>query len=296
MPKRVIAKEPLFNFLDIHVSEIEKHPTALEDMLYNRSFEGMIIREVLPKDVVEQVVSRLEENEGGMSAILDSKFAEAVKGAYTLGENIVFCDPSLQQYFDYAAVFRQKCHTLFEGTLDLEERMESVLGFVSGGKKVQIPTGPQQGQTYIPATIRKVPTDHEFPIHVGNDFLNSPQSDHLRSLVDITDQLSYFIPLVLPEAGGELVIYGLEWDGEPLNFDDTNSDSGYGSRLYQRSHPRFDEQYGSMTFKPGVGDMMLFDGGRFYHCIAPTVGDRTRITIGGFLSFSKEHDAIYYWS
>ncbi|MEH2284994.1 MAG: hypothetical protein V7K90_27365 [Nostoc sp.] len=33
-----------------------------------------------------------------------------------------------------------------------------------------------------------------------------------------------------------------------------------------------------------------------FNFIAPTVGDRTRITIGGFLSFSKEHDAIYYWS
>jgi hypothetical protein len=51
MPKRVIAKEPPFNFLDIHVSEIERHPTAVQDMLYNRSFEGMIIREVLPKDI-----------------------------------------------------------------------------------------------------------------------------------------------------------------------------------------------------------------------------------------------------
>ncbi|WP_442936949.1 2OG-Fe(II)-dependent halogenase WelO5 family protein [Nostoc sp.] len=26
------------------------------------------------------------------------------------------------------------------------------------------------------------------------------------------------------------------------------------------------------------------------------MGDRIRITISGFLTFSKEHDAIYYWS
>ncbi|MBD2561916.1 MULTISPECIES: 2OG-Fe(II)-dependent halogenase WelO5 family protein [Nostoc] len=295
MPKRVISKEPLFNFIDIHISDIEKHPNALQDMLFNRSFEGMIIREVLPKETVELVVSRLENNEGGMSGILDSKFAEAIKGAYTLGENIVFSDPGLQQYFDYAAIFREKCRTLFEGKLDFEALMESVLSSLSGGLSVQVPNGPQ-GQSYIPATIRKVPTDHEFPIHVGNDFLNSPQSEHLRTLVDVTDQLSFFIPVALPEAGGELVIYGLEWDGEELVFEDTNSKNGYGSRLYQQSHQVFDQQYGSMTFKPNIGDMMLFDGGRFYHCIVPTIGDRTRITIGGFLSFSKEHDAIYYWS
>jgi hypothetical protein len=292
MPKRVIAKEPLFNFLDIHVSEIEKYPNALQDMLYNRNFEGMIIREVLPKDVVEVVVSRLEENDGGMSAILDSKFADMANGPLSFGENIIFCDPNLQQYFDYAAVFRQKCRILFEGTLDFEKRVESVFQFLSGVKKVQVPTGPE-GQTYIPATIRKLPKGHEFTIHVGNDFLNKSQSDHLRTLVDITDQLSFFIPLVLPEGGGDLSVYGLEWDGDPLPFQDTSS---YVSWTYEQSHQLFVEQYGSMSFKPGIGDMVLFDGGRFYHCIAPTVGDRARITIGGFLSFSKEHDAIYYWS
>lgn len=295
MPKKVIAKEPLFNFLDIHVSEIEKHPNALQDMLYNRSFEGMIIRDVLPEDVVEKVTSRLKNEQVDMSEILDSKFADASNGAYTLGENIVFADSTLQQYFDYAGIFRQKCRTLFEGMLDFEALMESMLRSLSGGLTVEIPSG-SQGQTYIPATIRKVPTNHEFPIHVGNDFLNSPQSEHLRSLVDITDQLSFFVPLVLPEAGGELVIYGLEWDGEELSFENTSSSNPYGNRLYPQAHPVFDREYGSMTFKPNIGDMMLFDGGRFYHCIVPTVGDRTRITIGGFLSFSKDHDSIYYWS
>ncbi|WP_445632646.1 Carrier-protein-independent halogenase WelO5 [Nostoc sp. DSM 114161] len=295
MPKRVISKEPLFNFLDIHVSEIEKHPSALQDMLYNRSFEGMIIREVLPQNVVEQVVNRLENNEGGMSSILDSKFADMAKGPYSFGENIIFCDPNLQQYFDYAAIFRQKCRILFQGTVDFENRVESVFKFLSSVKKVQVPTG-SEGQTYIPATIRKLPKGHEFTIHVGNDFLNKPQSDHLRTLVDITDQLSFYIPLALPEGGGDLIVYGLEWDGEPLPFQDASSESGYSSWTYQQSHQPFVEQYGSMTFAPGLGDMMLFDGGRFYHCIAPTVGDRARITIGGFLTFSKEHDAIYYWS
>jgi len=295
MPKTVISKEPLFHFLDIHVSEIEKHPSALQDMLFNRSFEGMIIREVLPLDTVERVVRRLEENEGGMSSIVDSKFANMAKGPYSFGENIIFCDPNLQQYFDYAAVFRQKCRTLFQGALDFEKRVESVFHVLSGGLSVQVPTGPG-GQTYIPATIRKLPEGHEFTIHVGNDFLNKPQSNHLRTLVDITDQLSFYIPLALPEGGGDLIVYGLEWDGDPLPFQDTSSNSGYTSWSYQQSHQLFAEEYGSMTFAPSPGDMMLFDGGRFYHCIAPTVGSRARITIGGFLSFSKEHDAIYYWS
>lgn len=293
MPQKVIAKEPLFNFLDIHVSEIDKHPNAIQDMLINRRFEGMIIREVLPPDVVEQVVSGLENNQGGMSSIVDSKFADIAKGAYGLGEILVFCDPDLQKYFDHAAIFREKCRALFPEKFDFEERMQSVLRSLCGGLSVQIPTGTQ-GESYIPATIRTLPEGHEFAIHVGNDILKSPQSEHLRTIVDNTDQLSFFIPLALPEAGGELLVYGLEWDGEPLDY---KKFSGYDQKLYHHtSHKLFDELYGSMSFAPRLGDMMLFDGGRFYHCITPTVGSRARITIGGFLAFSQDHDAIYYWS
>ena len=73
MPKRVISKESLFDFLDIHVSEIGKHPTALQDMLYNPSFEGTIIGEMLPKDVVDRVVTRLKSEQVDISEIYDSK-------------------------------------------------------------------------------------------------------------------------------------------------------------------------------------------------------------------------------
>ncbi|MEO1373648.1 MAG: hypothetical protein AAFW70_04830 [Cyanobacteria bacterium J06635_10] len=140
MPKKVIAKGSLFDFLDIHVSEIEKHPSALQDMLYNRSFGGMIIREVLPKDVVVQVVTRLKNNEGDINAIVDSKFADMANGALSFGESIIFCDPSLQQYFDYAAIFRQKCRMLFDETLEWEQReLSQYFKFFLNSRKWKFP-------------------------------------------------------------------------------------------------------------------------------------------------------------
>lgn len=280
-------------FLDVHVSEIKNHPTAIQDMMTDRPYEGMLIREVIPENILKQIVDCLEENHQEFDPISDSKFADALKGPYGIGENIIFCDPNLQQYFNSAAIFREKWRTFLQEIFDVEERMDYFLSNLSN-LPVHIPKGPQ-GETYIPVTIRKLPKGHEYSIHVGNEFLNKPASNHLRTLVDISNQLSFYIPLVCPEAGGELVVYGLEWDGEDI-FGRADANGNYYSRFYNESHQLFHEQYGSMIFSPKAGDMVLFDGGRYYHSIVPVSGEKTRITMGGFLSLSKKHDRIYYWS
>ena len=192
MPKKVLAKEPLFNFLDIHVSEIDKHPSALQDMLYNRSFEGMIIRDVLPKDVVDRVVSRLKNNEGDISAIIDSKFADMANGSLSFGENIIFCDPNLQQYFDYPAIFRQKCRMLFEGTLEFEKRVESVFKILSGVEKVEVPSGPQGHKCYIDPDDRTLETSEH------RRFI--PEGFGIRELSYETPET----PLIAVACGGDL--------------------------------------------------------------------------------------------
>ncbi len=212
-----IARESTLHFLDINVSEIKNHASALQDMVFNRSFQGMIVRGVLPQNAIDQVVCQLEEDDGCMSSLLISKFAEweilPFKGPYVYGEGIVNTEPDLKKYFAYAEIFRQKCRTLFQGNPDFEERVESVFHYLGDGLPVRVPTGPE-GQTYTSATIRVLPENHEIGIHVGNDFLGFPEAHHLKTLLDLADQLSFFIPLTTPEAGGELIVYALEWNAE----------------------------------------------------------------------------------
>jgi hypothetical protein len=139
-----------------------------------------------------------------------------------------------------------------------------------------------------------LPKGKEIGIHVGNEFIRLPQARQLAACADVTCQLSYFMTLQKPEGGGELIIYALEWsDIEKLRIERDGSSPGYGSTgqvttLIQRCD--------SMTFNPDPGDLLLFDGGRYYHRITHIQGARNRVTIGGFLVFSNDGQTIYYWS
>lgn len=282
-------KEPIFRLLDIHVSEIKNHPNTLKDMIFNRHLDGAIIRDVFSKETLDRVVYRLEKSDimGSIFISPSAKYKEFSKAPDIFGQPIVGTNPNLHDYFAYATAFRKECRKLFQDSFDFEEQIESILRDLSGNLPVRIPNGPEKEQTYASATIRVLPNSHEIKVHVGNEFHRLPQSHHLNNLLDLTDQLSYFVPLSVPEAGGELVVYTLEWDSEERN--------DKAAEIHHLDNKSL-EQYNSMVFAPGAGDLLIFDGGRYYHRVTPVIGSHPRRTIGGFLAFSRDRDAVYYWS
>jgi len=293
MAKRHEFRQPLFRFLDLDVADIIRMPTAIQDMI-SRRLDGMIIRGVFSPQTAATVAARLERGEHSMNMMKFPAFEGLAVAPHLLGNSIVSCAAKFDEYFAAASHFRDQCRKLFGGEPDFESRVEEVLSALTGGRPVRIPAAPD-GRTYTPATIRVLPEGHEIGIHVGNQFLTLPQSRHLASILDTTDQVSYFIPLTVPEAGGELIVYSLEWDDVsqfvPANDDPTPATYGSGSAEFA-----YFERFESMAFSPGVGDMLIFDGGRYYHRVANVVGPRARRTIGGFIGFSKEHDVLHYWS
>lgn len=285
MPTTTISKKSTLRILDIHISEVDDHPNTLKNIMFNRDFEGMIIRNVLSPETVKQVVYRLEN--GAMKSLYLTRPTEGVNRKYKpieiYGRTLIGTPLSdMKQYFNCAEEFRQECSNLFREDPSLEERVEYVLHGLSG-LPVQIPNGPEEGQIYTPATIRVLFDGDEMPIHAGNQLIRLPQSEHLNTLIDITDQFSYFIPITVPEAGGELIIYSLEWNPEEKS-EEKAVDS------------LFEQTYDSLAVAPAPGDMLVFDGGRYYHRVTPVLGSQPRRTIGGFMAFSKQHDVFYYWS
>ncbi len=285
MAQALTIKNNTLRFLDIHVSEVKNYPNALHEIAFDRKFEGIIIRQVFTEELMKRVVERLENNEGDMNSIWISKMAKesCAKAPYMYGQSIIGSEPDLKKYYACSSAFRQGCRILFQGHPDFEEKVESVFYNLSDGRPIQIPTS-LEGDTYTPATIRVLPDNHEIDLHVGNDFPDFPESSHLKTLINVTDQLSYFIPMSLPKAGGELIVYNLECQ--------TNDEIIAAYHL----DDSIMDKYESIVLKPNLGDMVLFDGGRYYHRVTPIVGDNPRRTIGGFLAFSSQEDRVYYWS
>jgi len=279
-----------FGFADVHVDDLARYPDAMYEM-FGRRMDVMIVRGVFSAAQAAAIVARLEAPGGGYrwkpNVQTDSTDHEQ---PYNLGEVLIptrRCPdgPELATYFDEAAEFRRVAADLFAGGLPFEGRVEEVLARVAGGRRVSIPRGPA-GEHYTPATVRAIPTGGELALHVGNYFKDHGAYRHLRTFVDLDDQLSYFVTLQPPDEGGEIEVYSLEWAS-------TDRPLRGGGEIDAEAVAR---DWPSVKYRPGAGDMFLFDGGRYYHRVCPTRGPRTRWTIGGFVTISRDHDEYFYWS
>jgi hypothetical protein len=192
--------------------------------------------------------------------------------------------PDLAHYFAEAGVVRRIVGELLPG---FEARVDSLFASMSGGRTVELPPGDQPGTHYAPSTIRHLPPGTEIPVHVGNYFRSTPAYRHLGTLVDLADQLSWFVTLQTPTAGGALVVFDAEYgkdEAPPMRRADRADWDVLGDR------------WSSRPFRPEAGDLLVFNGGRYYHRVSRIDGPRARWTIGGFAGFSPDGNALRYWS
>ncbi|MEQ9319054.1 MAG: 2OG-Fe(II) oxygenase [Polyangiaceae bacterium] len=196
-------------------------------------------------------------------------------------------DIDMAAYHAQAAAFRDALGALF-GRADggFEAKVSALLARLGGGRPVFSPPSADGAGQYTPATIRKLPPGCQIPVHCGNFFLESPGYAHLRTQVAVRDQLSYFLPMQTPEAGGELLVYDLTWGDEA-------TPKMTGIDMFD---PKAIEAWDHEPFAPAVGELLLFDGGRYFHKVSPVEGSRARWTIGGFVGFTRDHERVVYWS
>jgi Rps23 Pro-64 3,4-dihydroxylase Tpa1-like proline 4-hydroxylase len=95
-----------------------------------------------------------------------------------------------------------------------------------------------------------------------------------------------------PESGGELSLYDLEWENGQGK---ANNHENREVRLADGTMRNIENDEVQMI-DPQKGDMILFAGGQIWHRVESVQGNRERITLGGFLSFNYEKDAVVYWS
>ena len=278
-------------FVEADAGELAAHAGAVDD-LYAQRIQGLIVRGLIPPEELGRVVDRLERGAHQLPCAPFPGHEHRADPPHVLGRAIVSTEPDLVRYFEEAASFRLGCRALFAGAVDFEERIEGALSALAGGRQVRLPP------SYTPATIRVLPEGHEIGVHVGNGFLRLPQARQLGALIDPVDQLSYFVPLTTPERGGALVVYGLEWaDVAPYLPEPTAGPRGHSYDASATPDAEaLIELYPKIVLQPGPGDLILFDGGRYYHRISRVGGPRPRRTIGGFAALSRDHRSLYYWS
>ena len=271
--------------LEVSVAELGAHADALM-AIFRGELDLLVVREAITPTAALRVADALERRAGDFAWTPqqhpDGRPGQMMVMGMTLTPVSGF-DLDLERYFTVAERFRRDCRELFAGEPDFEAAMIDRLGAMAGGRPVAIPEH-DRGRAYTPATIRTLPHGCGIPVHCGNFFLETPGYRSLAAQLDTADQLSYFVTLRDAEEGGELEVYELQW-GDPRT--PMKGDFYDGERIAAHWH--------GLKVRPGPGDLLVFDGGRFYHRVT-TVRGRTRVTIGGFVGFSPDHERALIWS
>ncbi len=205
--------------------------------------------------------------------------------AHFFGRCLDGCDPQLEEYLRDAERFRAELGPLFEGGAPFERRMEEMFDAMAGGRKTSLPRFTD-GRPYTPATIRILLEGGQIGTHCGNEAATRQAYTHLNTRIDRHDQTSYFLTLQDAVEGGELIVYSLRWS-------DIDASRIVDGRSQVEDLLR-DAQW--MSVRTAPGDLLVFDGGRYFHRVSKVFGGRTRWTIGGFLMFDRGGESLYYWS
>jgi hypothetical protein len=278
-----ISKPP-FKVVETSIAAIQ-HPVDLVSAVIRREIDGVIVRGLFPPARMARVDARLAEDRLEFRATPPQRGPEAWKFRHLLGMTLVTAGSDSSRYFDVAENFHGNCRRLFDDGPDFEAALFGALAACSGGRSILTPRGPDR-RSYALATIRVLPPGSGIDLHCDNNLAHHPSYEHLRTLLQVDRQLSYFVPIAVPDAGGELVLYDREWRRE---------DDDEGRYVYEKPASAV-AGCARMVVAPGAGDLLIFRGGTIYHEVTAVAGRATRRTIGGFLAPSLDGTWIGVWS
>jgi hypothetical protein len=274
------AREAELPVVEVDFSRIGEQADAIA-RLVDGSLAGVIVRGVFDPMHVGELVRRLERDGSSLPTFHPPVFKGRV-----YGRPLVSASDGLNAYLDEAERFRTGCAALFDEYPRMEQRLHDALAALGGGRPVSIPLGAG-GRPYLAATIRVLIEGDRLPLHYENETLRSPVMEALRPLLDTSTLMSFYVPLATSRSGGILRLFRVHClDGGDSLISRLGGD--------ERALPYFEER-GFSVVLPGIGDLLVFDGGRWYHDVTPVEGGR-RWTLGGFLAATRDHRAVHYWS
>lgn len=256
---------------EVRADRLDEGADALADIREGRLF-ALVVRGVFDPVVLRALCERLERGE-------DALPRDGLPPAYGFTSRGMCLDMAVDRmpaYHEAARAFDREIGAVVP--IDLEARIAQVLTGVSGGRPVgRVRT--EAGDPYMALTFRRIAPGGRLPGHWENEHTARGSYQHLLRVIDGA-MISVLMPLATPEGGGQVVAHPFPWTGKP--------------------HPQPTEAQlaaaPKVTLWPDVGDLVLFDSGRWWHEVVPVQGARPRWTMGGFTAFSPDQRSVWYWS
>lgn len=265
---------------DVAAGDVGRQSDAIAQ-IFEGKLAGVIVRGVVDPEDAAALVRCIERERDSLPTFRPPVFKGCV-----YGRPLVSASDGLRSYLDDALRFRRRCAEIFPRYPEIERRVDDALRALGGGRPVSVPSDPE-GRSYLPATVRALIEGDRLPLHYENETLRNPVMATLRPLLDASTLMSFYLPLATPAAGGLLRLFHTSC----LDGGDSLINRLGGE---ERARAHFEEK-GFQVVLPGIGDLLVFDGGRWYHDVTPIAGG-CRWTLGGFLAVTRDHRAVHYWS
>lgn len=266
-----------FEIVDVAFQELERFPDALDVIRGGDAYSALVIRDVFPPSVMAAVVERLERRETRLIG-RPSPYYEGQQFGRILPRE----EGDLADYFQESAQFPEASRALFAGlgAGDYLARLTQVTRTIAGGRPVELARNAG-GALYQAYSIRQMLPGGSIDLHYENESFDAPSMNELVAALDRPHQMSAYLTLQAPEAGGELSVY-------PLRGSDPEArDLMHLERKSERTYARIEALAPRVPLLAGAGDMLLFDAGRHFHRVTEVLGSRARWTMGSFLSLAK---------
>jgi len=268
----------MLDFKKVDVSEIPDGD--LISAMRFIEFTGLVIKNFLTTEDLNEV----RQNLGRLVQVEDVKEHLTFPNSFSR-------DIKLDDYLGSSGAHGESFEKLFAP--NLLKKIEDLFRDISGGKKVQVPDSGKG--KYLSGTFRIIhPLKCHIDIHCGNQFFNQFPDvyQNLTSVVDVKNQLSFFLLVQKPDDGGELVVYDATWDDYEEGTVETQTLRSRSGGEVSVNDPSMSREY----LKMNEGDLLIFQGGQFWHKVTEGLGSKHRITFGGFIGFDKSDETVFYWS
>jgi hypothetical protein len=261
------------------VGEAHRAGDLIGDM-FTRRCAGAIVEHAFPVSTMTELAARIRAGVAGLPQATAPTFSGGL-----FGVPLVLSGEDLNDYLAAAEQFRAAIEPLFASAGGLEGRLCDILAHVGGGRRVEVARAGD-GRAYLPASIRVLVPGDSLPIHYENGTTKYESMRALLARVDATTIMSFYLTIELADEGGTLQYFSTDCSGD--------GDRIVGSLGGPEKARAILAARGYIEVFPGVGDLLLFDGGRNYHLVTE-VRRGTRWTLGGFFALTTEHDRVFYW-
>lgn len=268
--------------LRLPATALDAVPDALAELHGGRRL-ALIVEGAFPLADLAAVVRRMD---GG--TLLPGRPCPHYTGGRMFGR-VLAHERDIEAYFAEATAFLEESPHLFVGSGGFLPTLGRFLSRLSGGRPVEV-ARDARGRPYQAFSVREMLPGAAIGLHYENEAFDSPSMGQLLGGLTGPQQLSAYLPLSLPEGGGELCVYDLR--PEHPHFSALKS----RDRLDAATHAELAAISRAHVLDAKPGDLLVFDAGRHYHWVERVRGTKPRWTMGTFLGRTRDGERFVYFA